>query len=305
MPNRGYRFVSVLLAALLLTASALKCHQLSTEPILGNSLLDSRWLLMATVEFELFFGIWLLANLLARPTWAAALACFGLFTCVSVCKAISGHATCGCFGRVPVNPWYTGTLDLIAVLSLLRWRPKESSFAACRAVAVVLLWLAVAVPAAYAMGSYEAAVLSDAGQIIGDGKAIVLEPRKWIGKRLPLLAFVEDYPGHSLPSDKLLRQHLAEGEWLVVLYRHNCEKCREAIPRHRELANRSLENPTLPRMAMIELPPYAGQDSPPVISEMRCAAGRLDETHRWLVEGPIEIVCSHGEVRMIRDRRSE
>ena len=146
-----------------LTASALKCWQLATEPIIGTSLLDSRWLLMATVEFEIFFGIWLLANIWAKPTWAAALACFGLFTCVSLCKALSGHASCGCFGRVPVNPWYTGTLDLAVMASLLRWRPKESFFTIHRATAVLVIWLLIGIPAAYAMGSYTTIILSDAG----------------------------------------------------------------------------------------------------------------------------------------------
>lgn len=77
----------ILMAAVLLTAAVLKAYQLATKPIIGTGLLDSRWLLMATVEFELFFGLWLLANIWAKPTWAAALACFGLFTVVSLCKA--------------------------------------------------------------------------------------------------------------------------------------------------------------------------------------------------------------------------
>jgi hypothetical protein len=51
-------------------------------------------LLMATVEFELFFCIWLLAGTLPKPTWAATLCLFGLFTCTSLYKALSGHATC-------------------------------------------------------------------------------------------------------------------------------------------------------------------------------------------------------------------
>ena len=112
----GYDVLRIFVAAVLLTAAVLKAYQLATEPIIGTGLLDSRWLLMVTVEFELFFGIWLLANIWAKPTWAAALACFGVFTCVSLCKALSGHASCGCFGRVPVNPWYTGGLDLAVIV---------------------------------------------------------------------------------------------------------------------------------------------------------------------------------------------
>ena len=103
MRLRGYNLLRVFVAAVLLTAAALKCHQLATEPIMAGTvpiLADTigpwlakmglspsslvRWLLMATVEFELFFGVWLLANILPKLTWSAALACFSLFTCISL-----------------------------------------------------------------------------------------------------------------------------------------------------------------------------------------------------------------------------
>lgn len=80
----GYDVLRVLLATVLLVAAGLKCHQLATEPILGASILDNRWFLMATVEFELFFGLWLLSNNLPKLTWLAALGCFNVFTCVSL-----------------------------------------------------------------------------------------------------------------------------------------------------------------------------------------------------------------------------
>ena len=189
---------------------------------------------MATVEFEFFFGLWLLANLWAKPTWAAALACFGLFTCVSVCKAISGHATCGCFGRVAVNPWYTGTLDVAVILSLLRWRPKESFFAIQRATAVLVIWLAVGLPAAYAMASYSPATLSEAGEVMGNGKIVVLEPEKWIGKHFPLLDYID------------IGDKLKKGKWVVLLYHHDCAKCQKAIKDHHSS-----------KTILVEMPPYA------------------------------------------------
>ena len=146
----GYDLVRVVLAAVLLVAAGLKGHQLATEPVLDTGFLDFRWLLTATVEFELFFGLWLLAGLLPRVTWAAALGCFGLFACVSLYKALSGYTTGGYFCRVPVNPWYTAMLDATVVLALLRWRPSGvtvSTIVPARALAllggVMLAWLAI------------------------------------------------------------------------------------------------------------------------------------------------------------------
>ncbi|MCX7425798.1 MAG: hypothetical protein NTW96_09300 [Planctomycetia bacterium] len=190
-----YDLVRVALAAILLVVAGLKCHQLATSPVPGDGLLDSRWLLMATVEFELFFGLWLLANLLPKWTHRAAVACFALFAAVSLYKALSGHASCGCFGRVEVNPSYTFVLDGAAVLALLRWRPRglfrflwskngtvpfsedsapvSSRPFVLRAMGVALVWASVGLPAAVAVGMYEPAMLAEDGIILGDGNLVL------------------------------------------------------------------------------------------------------------------------------------
>ena len=141
--TRGYHVVRIAVATLLLLASGLKCWQLLTEPTLRTSVLDDPRLLLFTVEFELFFGLWLLANVLPRPTWYLALGCFGLFTCVSLFKAVAGHATCGCFGVVKVNPWYTAALDVSLVVMLLHWRPSGWRFSTARAACVLSVWMVI------------------------------------------------------------------------------------------------------------------------------------------------------------------
>jgi hypothetical protein len=77
------------------------------------------------VEFELLLGLLLVSGILPRLTWASSLVCFGGFALVSLYKALSGDASCGCFGRVPVKPWYTFALDTASVLALFHWRPAE------------------------------------------------------------------------------------------------------------------------------------------------------------------------------------
>ena len=122
----GYDVVRILLGLVLLTAAGLKGHQLATEPAVGTGLLDSRWFLIGVVEFELLFGLTLLAGIFPKSTWIAALACFACFAGVSAVKAVLGDASCGCFGRVPVNPWHTFGLDLTAIVALLRWQPPDA-----------------------------------------------------------------------------------------------------------------------------------------------------------------------------------
>jgi hypothetical protein len=119
--------VRVVLGVLLLVAAGLKGYQLATEPVLGDGILNSPWLLIGVVEFEIFFGLWLIAGLYPKWTWVAACGCFTLFAGVSLFKALSGAASCGCFGRMQVNPWYTVALDALAVATLLVFRPRAKT----------------------------------------------------------------------------------------------------------------------------------------------------------------------------------
>jgi hypothetical protein len=303
VPNQGWHLVRLAVAGLLLTASALKCWQLATAPVVGTSLLDSRWLLMATVEFELFFGIWLLANIWAKPTWAAALACFGLFTCVSVCKALAGYATCGCFGAVQIWPGWTAGMDLAIVLLLLRWRPSASSplppgegkgegdnaFVPHTrpTVAVLVTWLVIGMPVAVMMGRYTETMLSDNGEIIGYGKSVILRPETWIGRKFPLLSFIKDYPERLRSDERPLHERLVDGKWIVVLFRHDCQKCTDALPRYAELARRLSFEPRGPSVAMIEVPPYGKDRSLLLPLRKFCAIGRLTQDKDWFVDTPM------------------
>jgi hypothetical protein len=69
--------------------------------------------------------MWLLSSLLKKAAWLAAISCFSLFSAVTFYKAITGYASCGCFGSVHVNPWITlFAIDLPAVIALAVFRPE-------------------------------------------------------------------------------------------------------------------------------------------------------------------------------------
>ncbi len=301
---RGYDVVRIAAALLLLVAAGLKAHQLATEPVLGTGLLESRWFLIGLVEFELFFGLWLLSGLLPRLTRLAALACFSAFACYSLYKALSGSRSCGCFGPVQVNPWHTSTLDLAIVASLVRWRPKGGGPLSIvtiqqrtvRAVSVLVIWLSVGLPAAFWIGSYHETTLSDAGEVIGRGTTVVLQPETWIGKRFPLLPYLEGYSERLQPSERPLSQRLTEGQWLVVLYYHDCPECQKAIPRFRELVRRSATDSRAPQVALIEIPPYDDQEMMPVLVGPQCTLGRLSDKTEWLVKTPTVSLLDGGIV---------
>jgi hypothetical protein len=194
-------------AFVLLVAAGLKTHQLATTPSLGESLLHARWFNILVVEFELFFGVWLVFGLLPKLTWFAMIGCFSIFTLVSFYKAVSGESSCGCFGAVIVNPWITMTFDLMITGLLVIFLPKKIIFHKnmfrCeltglrqknRIIAIVVVWLVVAIPVTLAMFSIQENDFAEIGtEFVGtDGKkTILLKPEKWIGKEFPLLPYIE------------------------------------------------------------------------------------------------------------------
>lgn len=277
------------LGLLLLVAAALKGHQLATEPVPGVDILSYRWSLMFQVEFEIVFGLWLLSGLTPRLTWAAALGCFAFFSGVTLYKGLTGETTCGCFGTVDVNPWYTLILDVTCVLLLLFIRPDLRSKtsaprATLRFATVMGLALLVGVPAGISMGSYRAASLGDDGTILGEDRFVVLEPETWVGKKLPLSTHID------------IGSQLAKGDWTVVLYHNDCPYCRKLIPEYRK-GSAKLASGVSGRLAFVEIPPYASDDEDIILKPSdHYKLGRLADIREWFVATPTVLGLSGGKV---------
>ena len=305
-----------ILALILLTAAALKGHQLATEPVAETGLLTSRWFLIGVVEFELFFGLWLSSGLYPRRTWQAALVCFSAFACISLYKALSGESSCGCFGRVPVNPWYTLILDLAAAAALVLCHPTRATATAplppaaegsgvrvgvsplplpgegpgvrapcgARLGWVLGIFLAAGIPGAFAMGTYRPATLDASGDIFGDSQFVVLEPESWVGKRFPLLSHID------------IGDELVKGNWIVVLYHHDCPACEEVIPKYRNLAREVTARRGGARIGLIEMAPYCAERKELDSESAPCRWGRLGKDREWLGAVPMEITLRQGVV---------
>lgn len=269
----GYDIARVLLGLLLLAAAGLKCYQLATEPVPEKGWMDSRWFRIAVVEFELLFGMWLLAGTHPRATWAAATLCFAGFAGVSLLKAVSGEASCGCFGRVQVNPWYTVGLDVAAVLALVWSRPSawgkelEAPLAwSPRLTLVAVLFPLVGIPARVAMANYRPDELTDTGAIVGDSNLVVLEPESWTGMRFPLMEHID------------IGGTLSRGRWIVLLFHHDCPDCQDAIHRYAQFFRQAEGSTHSPQITLVEVPPFAGAANGAVTHEDVWTYGRHDGT---------------------------
>jgi hypothetical protein len=296
-----------LVAALLLAAAALKTQQLTTEPTADRDLFTYRWSLALLVEGELCLGLLLLSGLWKRLAWATALATFLFFAVVSLHKSLRGEASCGCFGAVQVNPWHTFALDVgvVALLALFRpGRPEIQPIARprLRLAAALAVLVGAGVPAALAMASYSPARLSPDGEIRGDARFVVLEPERWVGKNFPLLKQID------------VGLRLAQGQWTVVLFHHDCPACRQALPQYEQAGGESSRQSGVTQVALIELPPYeqtapaatpgnhvAGKET----RKSSCLHGRLSAARDWFVGTPTVISLLDGKVLSAVESRSE
>lgn len=266
------------LGALLIVAGALKGWQLMTEPVANNSFWSYRPFLILTVEFELALGIWLLSGLFKKAAWLAALLCFSVFSAITLYKAITGAASCGCFGSVEVNPWITlFVIDMPAVIALAVFRPRGLQlvdwppmprFAVSAVFAIAVLGVSTPI-----LAFNEPAVVTSSYE--------VLEPEAWVGKKLPIIEDID------------IGKQLETGIWLVLLYHHDCPDCVAAIPKYEKMARDFAGNGDFLQIALIEVPPY-GQGQ--VSRNSPCVPGRLADAKEWFVTTPAVALLTDGQV---------
>lgn len=280
----------VLVTMLLLAAAALKAHQLLWLPSAG-SFWGTLWFPLALIEVELLLAGWLISGVQATRCRRAVLVAFVVFAAVSLRKALSGAATCNCFGNLQVHPWLTFSLDLVVVALLVVWRPARdasdavhsSGHAAVRSYATALLMFVVSA----AMVAAPLAVLFRSQPTDGnyaalpDGALAVVAPEKWLGEKCPLLDEID------------LGQKLAQGSWTVVLIHHDCPACQEVVTYY---ARASAQERGERSIALIEIPPYGPVQRPstPITN------GRLSERLSWFVSTPLELSLDNGFVTSLR-----
>jgi hypothetical protein len=309
------------LGVLLVMASILKGHQLMTEPVAGRDMWSYRPFLIFQVEFELALGIWLLSAVFRRLAWLIALVCFAVFSSVTCYKALAGMASCGCFGKVHVNPWVTlMVIDLPAVVALIALRPENMGetlqyhvtgvLRTCRLLTRILrrggrspstrtqrprfafvlrtFWRPFLEKGVLIAASVVVVVLAATTPVLAlvePAKATstyeVLEPKTWIGNALPIL-------GHTDIADQI-----ASGNWLIVLHHIDCDDCRAAIPRYQQMARDLRDIQSNLRIALIEVPPYQPHQEPPGTAWL---TGKLDQSKRWFVVTPAAVTLANGQV---------
>jgi hypothetical protein len=279
-------------AATLLIAAVLKVYQLATDPALGV-LYGSRWLQAGLIEYELLLALWLLSGFAVPWARRVALVTFLAFASYSLYLGLSGTASCGCFGKARVSPWWTFLLDAVLVFLLLssktlRRRTASDSASpparparvpASLAILVTLLLTSVFIVSVAPWRPRSASTDSS----LADNSFVLLEPEKWIGKPFPLTDHI-DMDDHEA---------LSHGSWIILFYHDECPKCRRAVRLYERQAENLSRAGEAVQVALVTVPPIRAGE---LTFSPHCRIGRLREGKQWLIATPAEVRLTDGQV---------
>jgi len=309
--KRANKIVMAAAGLVLIVASILKSHQLLTEPIISKDFWESWLFFVIQIPLEVGLGIWLVCGLFRKAGWLLGVLAFGLFIGVTLQKGLTGAESCGCFGRVHVNPWITfSVMDVPVFVLLLIFRPKGESL-------LPPPWpsarhfFGVAIPTFILLPVLVLALIYNKPPEKTE-KYEVIRPQEWTKKETVTARPVIEKPvDQNKPAQpKIIKQaeewpmlrhidiadSLHDGVVVVLLYHWDCPNCREAIPKYNKMCGELGGGEGSIRFAFIEIPPYGRQEDNPVPPDTTCLKGRLDTSKQWYITTPLVVLTEDGTV---------
>jgi hypothetical protein len=284
----SFSLVRFVLGALLLAAAIRKAKQQFVGVNPEHRLADSGWFMISVTTAELIIGGWLLSGRYLREAWFMSVLLFVGFACYSSVQIARRATSCGCFGDIQVNPRLMLLVDLIAVGLLMLNRPLSSAGRNARQVnhlsghfqrfftrpfwkpitTICLTEILVTVVGLALLASNDDTGLSMSADVV------VMDPSDWIGKRFPLIEHVD------------VGSQLENGQWMVVLYHHDCPRCQSVIEAYRQSMTSAEYDRDL-RMAVLELPPFEQNTDARSKDETFWIHGRMTGDRDWFVATPL------------------
>jgi thiol-disulfide isomerase/thioredoxin len=281
------RIITVVTGLVLIVAAVLKIHQLLTEPIISKGFWESWLFFVFQIPLELGLGIWLVSGLFRKAAWMIAVLAFGMFILVTLQKGLAGAESCGCFGRVKVNPWITfSVIDIPLFLGLVIFRPKglkllPPPWPSARH------FFGVAIPTFIAFGIIMPVLVFHKPPDKTD-KYEVVRPAEWISE-------ARNHKEWSMFKYIDIADSLRSKIVIVVFYSNECETCHKAIPLYDQMSRDMTGNEDSMRFAFIEVPPYASKQSL-VPADSPVLRGKLDSSKKWYMQTPVVVVLKDGLV---------
>ncbi|RKY20497.1 MAG: hypothetical protein DRP62_08540 [Planctomycetota bacterium] len=289
------QIVMVVTGSVLIAAAGLKVHHLLTEPIISEGFWESWEFFLIQIPLELGLGIWLVSGLFRKAAWAVATISFGLFIAVTLQKGLIGAESCGCFGRVHVNPWITlSAVDIPLFVMLLIFRPKGQKL----------------FPPPWPSAKHFFGVAVPTFILIAVSMPVLIlnKPPDKTDKYEVVKA--EEWTGGRTANEKQTAQNPAAEEWpmlkyidiaeslrsnivVVTLYNTECDNCHNAILTYDRMS-RDMANDNSIRFAFVEIPPYSSQRDSIVPVDTPCLTGKLDSSKEWYIKTPLIVALHDG-----------
>jgi len=288
----------VVAGLVLIIASVLKIHQLLTEPTISKGFWESWEFFLIQIPLELGLGIWLVCGLFRKAAWVVAVLSFGLFMVVTLQKGLIGAESCGCFGRVEVNPWITlSVIDIPFFLALLIFRPRGYKLLPPPWPSAKHFF-GVAIPTFIVIGVIMPVLIFNKPPNKTDRYEVV-RPEEWT-KEEPTS---EKQTGEKQVSEEwsmlkyidivnALRSNIV----VVVFYSTEWDICHDAIALYDQMSRDMAGNENSIQFALIEIPPYGSEQDSFVAVDTPCLTGRLDSSKDWYIVTPLVVVIQDGLV---------
>jgi hypothetical protein len=115
-----------MLGLLLLVTAGMKMQVFLQHSAPAFAVFGSLRLQVAAVACATVLGAWLLVGRKIEWAWTVAFVYFCLLAGASLAMGIQERPSCGCFGKLPVNPWIAFGVDIVALIMLAALPPLRS-----------------------------------------------------------------------------------------------------------------------------------------------------------------------------------
>lgn len=288
-------FLYRLIGLILVLASIAKGYELQTTTLMGGSFFELEWFRIVQVNFELILGLLLLVGWMRRLICKITLILFCIFLPVTAYKIVTGAPSCGCFGRLEIDPRLILCLDIFVILLMVSTEIKscmptvgprpfvlEKKGILCVILATSIIFI-VTLNIIFMSSRYHA--IESKNESFGQtGSVVLLNPFTWPNKVFPLLPYMNN-------SDILHK-----GRWLVLLHHPDCHICEQVLPNFKRLASELKSTHADVQIAMVSLLPRALDDKENLVLIDNIHHLELTNDRAWYAQTPILILLKNGVV---------
>ncbi|HOT72256.1 MAG TPA: hypothetical protein PLX18_00530 [Anaerohalosphaeraceae bacterium] len=330
----GNRIIMTIAGLLLAGAALLKFHEALTVYIPSwreHGIWESYEFFLFQIPLEFALGVWILSGVFRKASWLAAAAAFFAFSIITLIKGMLGVQSCGCFGRIHVDPWYTlFFIDIPIFLLLLIFPPKGEKllpppwphpFHALAAAIPAIGFMAVAAPILVAFRpEFKKPESWTPVQHLSPDFVSKTNNQTTPAQPSPIAptpdqtsppAQIEEQdnttsqPEQANSSDETpavpqwpwlqyidIADQLKTGLAVILMYHHDCPTCAQMIPLYDEYARQMLQQEDQPfQIAFVAIPPYHEGPVPP---DTPCLQGRLSDKEKWAIMSPYVVALLDG-----------